>query len=74
MERILDNNERIKRAEELYLRKIGTDSKLRKVEKEKKRSKSYLFHLLLMLNITVIVFSVQNKEYILLFLYLVRNF
>lgn len=64
MERILDNNERIKRAEELYLRKIGTDSKLRKVEKEKKRSKSYLFHLLLMLNITVIVFSVQNKEYI----------
>lgn len=64
MERILDNNERIKRAEELYLKKMGSDSKLRKVEKEKKRSKSYLFHLLLMLNITVIVFSVQNKEYI----------
>lgn len=66
MEKILDENDKIKRAEEIYYRRNNLNYKN---EKEKKRSAKNIgskifFHLLLIINITIVVFSFQNKDYI----------
>ena len=67
MEKILDENERIKRAEELYFRRNNKEVSFQ----GSKANKSYygmknklLFHLLLMFNIFVLVFVIQNKDYV----------
>lgn len=64
MERIFDNNERLKRAEELYLRRNMTGSGNSKEKVNKKRKNSISFHILLMLNIVMIVFAIKNSEFV----------
>ena len=67
MERILDENEKIRRAEEIYYRRnnksIPILNKTEKTVKENLKTK-ILFNLLVLFNISVIVFAVQNKDYI----------
>lgn len=60
MEKILENNERLKRAEELYLRKNGKDFK--DTSTCKKRKGKFGFYVLLILNIIIITFTIKNKE------------
>ena len=67
MERILNEDERIRRAEELYYRRNNHDNNI--IEKESNKKRGYLrnkiiLHLLIMFNIAVIVFCLQNKEFI----------
>lgn len=67
MERILDENEKIRRAEEIYYRRnnknISLTSKRENSMKGNLKTK-ILFNLLVLFNISVIVFSVQNKDFI----------
>lgn len=70
MERILNDEEKIRRAEEIYYRRnnqniniSGRKSTKTLKEKENMRIKFFL-NLLLMFNIAVIIFSIQNKDYI----------
>lgn len=60
MEKILENNERLKRAEELYFRKNGKDSKV--IRNEKKKKGKFGFYLLLIINIFIFAFFIKNKE------------
>lgn len=67
MERILNDDEKIRRAEEIYFRRNGQNLGLvKKTESKEKGSlkNRFLLHLLIMFNLAVIVFSVQNKDYI----------
>ena len=63
MERVLNDNEKIRRAEDIYYRrnnKIKTNT-----ISERKSIKDKLFlHTILMINIVVIVLCIQNKDYI----------
>ena len=65
MERILDENEKLRKAEEIYFRRNNGNIHLSK----KNKSKNYfgskiLFNLLILFNIAIIVFCFQNKNYI----------
>lgn len=67
MERILDENEKIRRAEEIYYRRNNKNVSIK--EKEEKKIKGNLknkifLQLLIMLNISIIVFAIQNKDFI----------
>ena len=66
MERIFDENEKLKRAEELYFRRNNKEmisSKNVHVKQNKVKGK-FLFHILLMFNIALFVFVIQNKDYV----------
>ena len=66
MEKILNDDEKIRRAEEIYFRRNGHEEFGRKKEEKKSinvRNK-LLLHLLIMFNLTILVFSIQNKDYI----------
>ncbi len=67
MERILDENEKIRRAEEIYYRRnnknISLISKRENTIKGNLKTK-ILFNLLVLFNISVIVFAIQNKDFI----------
>lgn len=67
MERILDENEKIRRAEEIYYRRnnknISLVSKKENNVKESLKTK-ILFNLLVLFNISIIVFAIQNKDFI----------
>ncbi len=60
MEKIFENNERLKRAEELYLRKNGKESKV--INNGNKKKRSFGFYVLLIINIVIISFFIKNKE------------
>lgn len=70
MERILDENEKIRRAEEIYYRRNNKNISLTgKRENTKSTIKGtiktkILFNLLVLFNISVLVFAVQNKDFI----------
>lgn len=72
MERIFDENEKIRRAEEIYYRRNNKNISLKgsnenkiKENKIKGNIKTKLFfNLLVLFNISVIVFAIQNREYI----------
>ena len=67
MERILDENERIRRAEEIYLKRNNRSiSMLQNGEAKEKRyfGSKILLHLLVLFNIAIVVFCLQNKDYI----------
>lgn len=67
MERVLSESEKLRRAEEIYFRRNNKDVKFRKngeTKEEKSSISKYMFDFLLMLNIIVIVFCVQNKEFV----------
>lgn len=67
MERILSDDEKIRRAEEIYYRRnnqninIGNKSNLKSKGNFKDK---FFLHLIIMFNIAIIVFAVQNKEHI----------
>ena len=67
MERILNDNEKIRKAEEIYFRRnnqnihIGNEKNSSNMVNLKNK---ILLQLLIMFNIAVIVFAVQNKDYI----------
>ena len=68
MEKVLSNGEKIKKAEEIYYkRKMGIPSaKFSKLEGDKKSylgSKIFL-ELLLIINFSIIIMGIQNKDYI----------
>lgn len=70
MERILNDDEKIRRAEEIYFRRnnqnvniSGKTSYRNKKEKGEFKNR-FLLHLLLMFNIAIIIFAIQNKNYI----------
>lgn len=67
MERILDENEKIRRAEEIYYRRnnknVSLISKKENTIKGNLKTK-ILFNLLVLFNISVIVFAIQNKDFI----------
>ena len=67
MERILNDEEKIRRAEEIYYRRNNQNinisgRKSTKTLKEKGKMRiTFFLNLLLMFNIAVIIFSIQNK-------------
>ena len=65
MERVLNGDEKVRRAEEIYYRrKMGLPAGARGLEPEKKSylgSKIFL-EILIILNISIIVVAVQNKD------------
>ena len=63
MERILNDDERIRRAEEIYFRRNNKVPAKHLANKGKSKN-SIWFNLLIMFNLAVIVFAVQNKDYI----------
>ena len=67
MERVLNGDDKIRRAEEIYYRrKMGLPASARNFEPEKKSylgSKIFL-EILIILNISIIVVAIQNKEFI----------
>ena len=67
MERVLNGDEKVRRAEEIYYRrKMGLPAGARGLEPEKKSylgSKIFL-EILIILNISIIVVAVQNKDFI----------
>ena len=66
MEKILNDEEKIKRAEEIYFRRNNQSASIR--NNDKKRGKTVkgkvFFDLLIMFNLAIIVFCIQNKNYI----------
>ncbi len=67
MERILNDDEKIRRAEEIYYRRNGQNLGLVKKQEPKEKGglkNRFLLHLLIMFNLAVLVFAIQNKEYI----------
>jgi len=63
LERILNDDERIRRAEEIYFRRNNKVPAKHLANKGKSKN-SIWFNLLIMFNLAVIVFAVQNKDYI----------
>ena len=68
MERILNDEEKIRRAEEIYYRRNNQNFPSVNKSKEKSAKVSikdkFLLHLILMFDIAIIVFAVQNKDFI----------
>lgn len=66
MEKILNDEEKIRRAEEIYYRRNNQAYPVRKKEDKKNKNVKYklLLNLLIMFNLAVIVFCIQNKEFI----------
>ena len=66
MEKILNDEEKIRRAEEIYYRRNNQAYPVRKKEDKKIKNVKYklLLNLLIMFNLAVIVFCIQNKEFI----------
>ena len=66
MEKILNDEEKIRRAEEIYFRRNNKTYPIRKKEDKNIKSVKYriLLNLLIMFNLAVIVFCVQNKDFI----------
>lgn len=67
MERILDENEKLRRAEEIYLKRNNKNISL--LQDSKAKTKKYfeskiLLNLLVLFNIAVVIFCIQNKDYI----------
>lgn len=63
MERILNDDERIRRAEEIYFRR-NNKLPVKQTTSKGNYKNRILFNLLIMFNLAVIVFAVQNKDYI----------
>lgn len=64
MERVLNDEDKIRRAEEIYYRRNNQISNFDTKSKAKSTKNSFLLNLILMFDIAVIIFCVQNKEFI----------
>lgn len=67
LERILNDNEKIRKAEEIYYRRNNRSINIPKLEGA--RAKTYLgsrilLQFVLLINIAIIIFAIQNKDYI----------
>lgn len=67
MEKILNEDEKIRRAEEIYFRRNSQNPLV--IDKKSQKAKNsvkdkIILHFILMINIAIIVFCVQNKDYI----------
>lgn len=68
MERILNDDEKIRRAEEIYYRRnnqgaLEGNNKMKNTNKTRFKDKIFL-NLLIMINIIITIFSIQNKNFI----------
>ena len=65
MEKLLDENEKIRRAEEIYYRRNQQSAtEMGKTNRGDLISNKLMFHLLVMINIAVLIFCIQNKNYV----------
>ena len=64
MEKILSDSEKIRRAEAIYLRRKGLENQEETEKQSNFKIYKFLFKVLLLINIVVLVLSIQNKEYI----------
>jgi len=65
LERILDDDEKIRKAEEIYYRRKNQNLTVSTKTKNKKKIKDkFLFNLLIMFNIAIIIFCIKNKDFI----------
>lgn len=68
MEKVLSNSDKIRKAEEIYYRrKMGIPNvKLSKIEGEKKSylGSKILLQVLVIINLSIVIMAVQNKDYI----------
>ncbi len=64
MEKILNDREKIRKAEEIYFRRNNSNFNLNSKEKVSKEKNNIWLNLLLMFNLAIIVFCVQNKDFI----------
>lgn len=67
MERILNDDEKIRRAEEIYYRRNNQNINIgnkANTKNNKNLKDKILLHLLVMINIVIVVFGVQNKDFI----------
>jgi murein DD-endopeptidase MepM/ murein hydrolase activator NlpD len=62
MERAISEMEKIKRAEEIYAKRKNVNDE--REEKTRKSIYKYLFQILILINIAIVIFAVQNKNYI----------
>ena len=65
MDRIISVEEKIKRAEEIYLRRNNQNINLgSSIQKKKSIKDKFFLHLLIMLDIAILIFCIQNKDFI----------
>ncbi len=64
MEKILNDNEKIRKAENIYYRRNNINRYVKETEKKGYLKTKVLLHMLIMLNIAIIVISVQNRDFI----------
>lgn len=67
MERILDENEKIRRAQQIYYRRNNLNIPFANKKEYKPKDvlkTKILFNLLILFNISIIVFAIQNKDYV----------
>lgn len=65
MEKIISDDEKIKRAEEIYLRRNNQNINLgSSIQKKKSIKDKFFLHLLIMLDIAILIFCIQNKDFI----------
>lgn len=63
MEKILNDSEKIRRAEQIYARRRGIELEQNE-EKEKNNTYKFLFRVILLINIIISILCVQNKDFI----------
>ena len=66
MEKILSDDEKIRRAEEIYFRRNNQNTNKKNNTNNKKGylKNKFFLHLLIMFNIAILVFCIQNREFI----------
>lgn len=67
MERILNENEKIRKAEEIYYRRNNRNVSILKNEEQKTKTyfgSKILLQFIILINIAIIIFAIQNKDYI----------
>ena len=65
LEKIISDDEKIKRAEEIYLRRNNQNINLgSSIQKKKSIKDKFFLHLLIMLDIAILIFCIQNKDFI----------
>lgn len=62
MERILNDEDKLRRAEEIYYRR--NNRTLNYENKDKKSKNSFWLNIIIMFNLAIIVFCIQNKDFI----------
>lgn len=64
MEKILNDNEKIRRAENIYYRRNNINRYIKEPNQKGSLKNKILLHMLIMLNIAIVVICIQNKDFI----------